>query len=104
MHHTERVLKPGMHGGRIDHIGPSQLPNTAESLECGLVDDIEFPLVELDEPMNRISDLVYLGQASPQSTRSSLRLNLPFSGLPTGKPQVMQSENRRVVSKLGALP
>jgi hypothetical protein len=57
LHNAEGVLKSRVHRTRIDHVGPSELPNAAQPLKRRMIDNIPLELIEPYEPMHRVTDL-----------------------------------------------
>ncbi len=43
VHDAQRMLETGMHGPRVDIIGPGQLANSSQPLKGRMVDDVTLP-------------------------------------------------------------
>jgi hypothetical protein len=50
------MLEAGVHGSGVHVVSPGELTDAAEPLEGGLVDDLPFPVVDGDEPMDRAAE------------------------------------------------
>lgn len=72
MHDTERMFKAGVRCTWINHIRQSQLTNSAQSLENPMIYDIPFPLIQLNESVDRIANLVLLCHVDYYLTRVAL--------------------------------
>jgi hypothetical protein len=58
MHYPERVFEPSVHRAGVYHIRPGKLTDAPQPLECGLLNDSPFPIIYLDEAMDRTANLV----------------------------------------------
>ena len=61
VHNPKRVLESCVHRARVNLIGPGQLPDAPQPLERRLGDDLLFPVVQGDKPMNRAADFCRSG-------------------------------------------
>jgi hypothetical protein len=48
-----------MHCAGVNEVGPSKLPDPPQSLKCRLLDNIPFPVVNLNEAVDWAANLVF---------------------------------------------
>jgi hypothetical protein len=65
VHDAQGMLEAGVHRTGIDHVRQAELAYAAQALEKAVVDDVQFPFVQRDEPVDWIAYLVELSHGGP---------------------------------------